>query len=177
MSVLHLASRPAASWSLLIALLPSPPPTACQTKVGSMAIRNRQSWMWAEACEMLEQAQRLQRQFFRFGHVVEAQPRWEPPVDVVADDLAVEVTVALPGVAPQNVQVRIDRGALNISAGRALPMNRHTTAIHRLEIPYGRFERRIALPAGSYELVEQACVNGCLILRLKRHAAPGQTDV
>ena len=117
---------------------------------------------------MLEQAQRLQRQFFRFGHGVEAQPRWEPPVDILADDRGVAVTVALPGVPAENVRVRIDQGALNITASRALPMNQYTTAIHRLEIPYGRFERRIALPAGRYELVEQACVNGCLVLRLDR---------
>lgn len=133
-----------------------------------MAIRNPQSWMWAEACEMLEQAQRLQRQFFRFGHAAESQPRWEPPVDIVAQDYGVEVTVALPGVAPQNVQVRVDSGALSVTARRALPMNERTTQVHRLEIPYGRFERRIVLPAGRYELIEQACMNGCLVLRLAR---------
>jgi len=125
--------------------------------------------MWAEACEMLEQAQRLQRQFFRFGQVVEAQARWEPPVDLVATESGMEITIALPGVPPENVRVRVDQGALNVSAIRALPVNEQTTAVHRLEIPYGRFERRIALPKGHYELVEQACVNGCLILRLARY--------
>jgi HSP20 family molecular chaperone IbpA len=134
-----------------------------------MAIRNPQSWMWAEACEMIEQAQRLQRQFFRFGQMVEAQPRWEPPVDLVATDHVLEITVALPGVAPENVRVRIDQGALNVSAVRALPVNERTTSVHRLEIPYGRFERRIALPAGHYELLDQVCANGCLILRLARY--------
>lgn len=122
--------------------------------------------MWAEACELLEQAQRLQRQFFRFGHAVEAQPRWEPPVDIVAYGDDVQVTIALPGVSPEHVQVRIEPGAIAVTALRSLPMNRQTTAIHRLEIPYGRFERRIALPTGTYELLEQACVNGCLVLRL-----------
>lgn len=133
-----------------------------------MAIRNPRSWMWAEACEMLEQAQRLQRQFFRFGHVVEAQPRWEPPVDIVADDRSVAIMVALPGVAPEQVQVQIDQGALSVTACRAVPLTEYTTAVHRLEIPYGRFERRIALPAGRFELAEQACVNGCLVIRLAR---------
>jgi HSP20 family molecular chaperone IbpA len=133
-----------------------------------MAIRNPQSWMWAEACEMLEQAQRLQRQFFRLGHAVEAQPRWEPPIDIVAQEHGVEVMVALPGVAPEHVQVRIDQGALSVTALRAPPMDHRTQQIHRLEIPYGRFERRIALPAGRYELIEQACANGCLVLRLNR---------
>lgn len=124
--------------------------------------------MWAEACEMLERAQRLQRQFFAFGHVVQAQPRWEPPVDIVAYDPDVQVTVALPGVSAEHIQVRVTHGALSITAVRPPPLNAQTTAVHRLEIPYGRFERQIALPAGRYELMEQAFVNGCLVLRLTR---------
>ena len=133
-----------------------------------MTSRNPNSWMWAEACEMLERAQRLQRQFFRFGHTVEAQPRWEPPVDIVAYEPDVQVTVALPGVLPERVQVRVTNGALSIAAVRTPPLNAQTTAVHRLEIPYGRFERNIALPAGRYELMEQAFSNGCLVLRLTR---------
>jgi HSP20 family molecular chaperone IbpA len=124
--------------------------------------------MWAEACEMLERAQRLQRQFFRFGHAVEAQPRWEPPVDIVAYEPEVQVTVALPGVAPERVQVRVANGALCITAVRIPPLGREATAVHRLEIPYGRFERQIALPAGRYELMEQGFQNGCLVLRLAK---------
>jgi HSP20 family molecular chaperone IbpA len=123
--------------------------------------------MWAEACEMLERAQRLQRQFFRFGHATQAQPRWEPPVDIVAYGSEVHVTVALPGVAPEHVQVRVDdRGELSVEALRPMPLNERTSAVHRLEIPYGRFERRIALPAGRHRLIEQACAHGCLVLRL-----------
>jgi HSP20 family protein len=134
-----------------------------------MATRNPHSWMWAEACEMLEQAQRLQRQFFRFGQAAEAQPRWEPPIDIVAYGSEVRVTVALPGVAAEHVQVRVGGGALSVLAVRPRPLNENTTEVHRLEIPYGRFERRITLPPGGYELLEQACSNGCLVLRLIRH--------
>lgn len=131
-----------------------------------MTTRNPHSWMWAEACEMLEQAQRLQRQFFRFGHAAQAQPRWEPPIDIVAYGSEVRVTVALPGVSPEHVQVRVANGALSVIAVRPRPLDQDTTEVHRLEIPYGRFERRIALPSGSYQLLEQACSNGCLVLRL-----------
>jgi HSP20 family protein len=133
-----------------------------------MTSRNPSSWMWAEACEMLERAQRMQRQFFRFGHTVEAQPRWEPPIDIVAYEPEVQVTVALPGVAPERVQVRVAHGALYVAAVRGAPLGPDTTAVHRLEIPYGRFERQIALPAGRYELVEQGFQNGCLVLRLTK---------
>jgi HSP20 family molecular chaperone IbpA len=125
--------------------------------------------MWAEACEMLEQAQRLQRQFFGLGHAIESRPRWEPPVDIVAYREELQVTVALPGVAPEHVQVRVDNGALSVAAIRPMPLDRTTTNVHRLEIPYGRFERRIALPPGRYELLEQSCSNGCLVLRLNRY--------
>lgn len=118
---------------------------------------------------MLEQAQRLQRQFFRFGHAAEAQPRWEPPVDFIASGHEVTLMVALPGVAPENVHVLIERDALSVSAIRPLPVNERTTAVHQLEIPYGRFERRIALPHGHYRLLEQACAHGCLTLRLARY--------
>jgi HSP20 family protein len=40
-------------------------------------------------------------------------------------------------------------------------------AIHRLEIPYGRFERRIPLPPGNYRLHEQFLEDGCLVLVLR----------
>ena len=115
---------------------------------------------------MLERAQRMQRQFFRFGHIAEAHPRWEPPVDIVAYGTEVQIMIALPGVAPEHVSVRISDGVLSVTAIRPLPMTRETTAIHRLEIPYGRFERRVVLPAGEYRLMDQGCANGCLVLRL-----------
>ena len=117
---------------------------------------------------MLERAQRLQRQFFAFGEAVRAQPRWEPPVDIVAYDDEIEVTVALPGVRVAEIEVRIVEGALTVGAERALPLAHNATALHRLEIPYGRFERHIQLPAGRYQALDRTWVNGCLVLRLAR---------
>ena len=109
---------------------------------------------------------RLQRQFFRFGQAVAAEPRWEPPIDILAYGNEVHVAVALPGVAADHIEVRTDSGLLIVDATRALPVTSRATAVHRLEIPYGRFERRIALPEGRYQLLEQAYTNGCLFLRL-----------
>jgi len=40
--------------------------------------------------------------------------------------------------------------------------------IHRLELPQGRFERRIALPAGRYDAVRRAAVNGCVLITLQK---------
>jgi HSP20 family protein len=135
----------------------------------NMAMRNPNSWMWAEACELLEQAQRLQRQFFGLGRAVAAQPCWEPPIDIVSYEAEVRITVALPGVRPDRVCVQMDWNRLLVSATRSAPLDAQTLAVQRLEIPYGSFQRQIALPAGSYELLEQTFRDGCLLLRLTRH--------
>ena len=40
--------------------------------------------------------------------------------------------------------------------------------IHRMEIPLGRFERRIALPPGRYALAGQELNDGCLLIVLSK---------
>jgi HSP20 family molecular chaperone IbpA len=133
-----------------------------------MAMRSSNSWMWAEACEMLERAQRLQRQFFGLGRAMAAQPCWEPPVDVVSCGQELHITVALPGVRLECIAVRMEGSGLLVDAARGAPFDGGTTAIHRLEIPYGRFQRQIILPAGRWTVLEQRFFAGCLQLRLAR---------
>ena len=130
--------------------------------------RDPHSWMWAEAIDLLEQANRMHRQFFVLAGSKGAHVRWEPPVDVVEGPAEVVVTVALPGVVPERIELHLDNDVLAISAVRSPPACSRTTVIRRIEIPYGRFERRIALPSGRYELVEQSSLNGCLQLRLRK---------
>ena len=132
-----------------------------------MPTRNTQTWMWAEACELLDQAERLHRQYFRLGSPThEAARVWEPPVDVVATADELRITVALPGVAPDRLHVLADGNVLIVDALRPAPPRGQRVSIHRLEIPYGRFHRRVALPPGRYEVLEQTYANGCLELRL-----------
>jgi HSP20 family protein len=40
--------------------------------------------------------------------------------------------------------------------------------IHRLELPQGRFQRRIRLPAGRYRDVARSAINGCLVITLSK---------
>jgi HSP20 family molecular chaperone IbpA len=76
--------------------------------------------------------------------------------------------VALPGVTPQQVEVVLAPDLIIVRGERSLPANARRAAIHRLEIPYGRFERRVALPAGGFELIDQRLEHGCLALQLRR---------
>ncbi|HYC37022.1 MAG TPA: Hsp20/alpha crystallin family protein [Usitatibacter sp.] len=125
-------------------------------------------WMWAQACEMLSQAERMHRQFFHLGAAERAQAAWQPPVDVLEDDQEVVIVVAMPGVDPQRIAVSSYPGVLVVSGERAAAFGGPRHLVRQLEIPYGRFERRIALPDGPLQLVSNEMIDGCLVLRLRK---------
>ena len=134
-----------------------------------MTRRNDASdWMWAQACDLIEQAERMNRRFFRLGASSRAQPLWEPPADVFEDGAEIVVVVALPGVAAQAVQVAAEPGMLVVRAQRPLSLAGPRHAVRQLEIPYGSFERRIRLPHQALELASHELTHGCLVLRLRK---------
>lgn len=133
-----------------------------------MSTRYQRSWLWSEALDLMDQAERMQRQFFRLAGSAPQAPRWEPPVDVIEDDRVLRITVALPGVSPEHTEIAVEPGALCIAATRRAPITTATRAVRALEIPYGRFERRIPLPAGRYELTETEFRHGCLAIALEK---------
>jgi HSP20 family protein len=126
------------------------------------------NWMWSEACEMLARAERMHREMFRPGLPAAQQPSWEPPVDILETEGVVLVLVALPGVRPDGVEAAIENGELLIAGTRVLPPELRTAVIHRLELPQGRFERRLRLPAGRYSKVESCAADGCLLITLTK---------
>lgn len=134
-----------------------------------MTFRKPVGSTWADALNMLEQADRLHRQFFRLSTSRASGPTWEPPVDVFETNRNLSVLVALPGVAPEQIKVVIDGNALVILGERPIPTPT-SAQIHRIEIPYGRFERRIELPPGRFEIQDSTLTNGCLLLSLLKRA-------
>jgi HSP20 family molecular chaperone IbpA len=123
--------------------------------------------MWGEAMSMLDRAQRLQRQFFTHAAVA-----WEPPIDIVETGDTLQVHVALPGVNADSITIALDPGGITISALRTFPCRQEEAQIHRLEIPYGRFERHIGMPlADPYaplELAAKSLQDGILTLTFRR---------
>jgi HSP20 family protein len=123
--------------------------------------------MWAEAVAMLVRAERMHDQFFQ-PRATAAQPAWEPPVDVIETDTAILILIALPGVAPEQVEAVLENGTLVVSGRRVLPRALQTATIHRLELPQGRFERRIPVPPGRYDGVKRTAEDGCLLISLHK---------
>lgn len=123
--------------------------------------------MWLHALKMLEQADQLHRRFFQLGKPAAHGPVWEPPADILETGRYLQILIALPGVDASDITVSIENNSIHVIGERqaALPAN---TVIRRLEIPYGRFEKRIDLPDEHFQLLENVVKNGCLRLTLNK---------
>ena len=119
--------------------------------------------MWSEALVVLARADRLPREVFQPTAV-----GWEPAVDVLEKDDGLLVVVALPGVRPDETEIGIGGGELLVRGTRRWPTMQHPARVQRVELPHGRFERRLPLPHGIYQLVGQNHLDGCLHLTLRR---------
>jgi HSP20 family protein len=130
-------------------------------------MRDPTIWIWGEALEMMERADRLHRQFFLPGHHRNQSPTWEPPVDIFETESEFAIFVALPGVKAEHLDITIEGATVIVRGQRAIPASK-SAAIRRLEIPYGRFERRIELPAGQFRVGQRSLQDGCLVLTLTK---------
>jgi HSP20 family molecular chaperone IbpA len=131
--------------------------------------------MWAEALTLLDEAERLQRQFFRLAQggpgedaCAPGVTAWEPPIDLVESAECIVVTVALPGVAAEHLTVTMAADAVTITGARPFPATAPDARILRVEIPYGRFVRRVPLPMRRLEMEGRALCDGCLTLTFRK---------
>jgi HSP20 family molecular chaperone IbpA len=129
-----------------------------------MMARDVDVWMWWQACDALARTERLHRQFFHLQRA--PAPAWEPPADILETDQDVIVMLALPGVDSGEIHASIEGADLVVTGLRTFPRELQDALIHRLELPHGRFARRIPLPAGRYTDVRREVSNGCLLVRL-----------
>ena len=90
-------------------------------------------WMWAQACDMLEEAERMHRRFFRLAPATATQTAWEPPIDVFEDEREIVIVVAMPGVSAERVHIFHERGTLVVRGERPLPFTGLRLAVRQLE--------------------------------------------
>jgi HSP20 family molecular chaperone IbpA len=134
-----------------------------------MSTFRSRSLTWSQALDALVQAERLGVQAFAPRSIGGRGPQWEPPIDVIETENEVLILSAMPGVDPDAIDVTLhESGFLTIRGHRAMPRELAHAHIHRLELPQGCFERRIALPPGHYGAVARETVNNCLVIRLAK---------
>jgi HSP20 family molecular chaperone IbpA len=122
--------------------------------------------MWAEACALLDEAERRHRHFYELLAAPSTAPVWEPPANIFARGSEVHVMVALPGARAEEVVTQITPSGLLIETSVPPPAFEAGVEVIRLEIPYGRMRRRVELPPGTYTLLEHRLDRGYLFLRL-----------
>lgn len=77
--------------------------------------------------------------------------RFVPSIDLVEEENEFAVTVDLPGLKPEEVQVEFKEGALWITGERKEEKEEKGKTYHRLERTYGEFRRVLPLPAAVKE--------------------------
>lgn len=133
-----------------------------------MSIDRQFGWMWAQACELLDRADRMQREFARYVGPGTDAPVWEPPVDIQETPEGLQFIFALPGVDPEHIEIKLEPSALTVRAIRPARLGSSNSVVRRMEIPHGRFVRRIALAGARLRVGDSRYVNGCLEVRLIR---------
>src|SRR5882724_12896323 len=124
----------------------------------NMASHDWDFFIWHRASDLMQQAGRIHRNFLQVAASARYQaspgrsPSWEPPVNVVETDESLWVISAIPGVAAERVDVRLDGRELVISGERPLPKCCQDGELKIWEIPLGRFERRLTVIDGGNPL-------------------------
>jgi len=137
---------------------------------------------WDPFRELEEVSSRLNRLFGQ-SQVREDVPLfadWAPAIDVQETEKEFLVKADLPEVKKEDVTVEIVDGTLNVRGERHKEKEENGKRFHRVEREYGRFERRLTVPAGiDTQKVAAEFADGVLKVHLPKsgEAKPKTIDV
>ena len=88
---------------------------------------------------------------------------WAPALDISERKDAYLVTVEVPGVEPEDLDITMEDGLLTIKGERQFTSESSEQQFHRVERRYGAFRRSITLPAQvQADQIEATFDNGVL---------------
>ena len=108
----------------------------------------------------------FERSLFQNGSSDESSivtSQWVPLVDIKEEAGRFVLYADLPGVAPQDIEVQMDKGILTIKGERRSEATSETESFSRVERRHGSFHRRFALPdSADPEGISASGENGVL---------------
>jgi HSP20 family protein len=117
---------------------------------------------------------RYRRLSYSYGlvlHTATPPPRtaWRPAADIYETPRSISLTVELPGIDPDEVEVALFENAVVVEGRRRMPSLGAAGIYHAAEIRRGPFRLEIALPARvDAEPVELHCELGLLSIQLAK---------
>lgn len=119
----------------------------------------------------------LRRRLYRLLESNALQPTaplasFRPPLDIARDSDGLVITVELPGVAREEVDVRLEGDLLTISGERKSEAMAGGRVQHR-ERPTGRFLRSLHLAGGDYRQAEAVLRDGVLTVTVGKASGEG----
>ena len=96
---------------------------------------------------------------------------WQPPVDIVETQEAVELRADMPGLKPAELDIKVENGVLTIRGERKDEHETKGATYHTYERRYGTFARSFSLPKlVDAENVKAKYVDGVLTVTLPKKA-------
>jgi HSP20 family protein len=96
---------------------------------------------------------------------------WSPAVDIREEADGYVLHADLPGVAPGDIEIHMEKGVLTLRGERALGTEEERQNYKRIERVRGSFFRSFALPdTADSDNISARCQNGVLEVRIPKHA-------
>jgi HSP20 family protein len=105
---------------------------------------------------------------------------WSPAVDILETEDAVTLKADLPDVRTEDIDIRVENGAMTLRGHRKFEKEENVKGYHRIERSYGEFVRSFAVPPTvETDKVAAEYRNGVLTITLpkKETAKPRQVKV
>ena len=101
---------------------------------------------------------------------------WVPAVDIKEEDTQFLVVADIPGVAPEDIEVKMENGMLSIKGERSEEHKEEKEGYRRIERSCGTFHRRFTLPeTADSEGITAKSNNGSLEVSIPKREAPAQS--
>jgi HSP20 family protein len=115
-------------------------------EVENMAIERWEPYR--DAVTVQRDLNRLLRGFFSpvLGEGEVSTRTWAPPVDIYEDGDNLVLKAELPGLSPEDVQIRVEDNTLYLKGERKFEKEVKEQNYHRIERSYGTFTRTFSLP-------------------------------
>ena len=113
-----------------------------------------------------------------FGEGELSTRTWAPPVDIYENADNIVLKAELPGIDPQDVDIRVEDNTLYLKGERRFEKEVKEESYHRVERTYGSFARSFSLPSSiAADKVVAEYKDGVLTLTLPKREEAKPTTI